>query len=67
VTENTLDELYSRDPLSLTSDDFKALVVQLRKDREEFIASGEDAKAAARNRAKSKGANPNLSLKDLGL
>lgn len=63
---NTLDELFSTDPLKLSDEDVSHIVSELRKQRQNFKEA--EAKAAASGkRVKASGPVETLSLEGLGL
>lgn len=67
VRENSLDELFSRDPLSLSDADLDKMIALYREKRAVW-AKGEAAKLAAKGAKKTPTAAPEkLSLEDLGL
>jgi len=63
-----ISELFARDPLKLTQSDITALVVELRRMRENFVAGQKSAGNLKPKAVKSlTAAGAGLSLKDLGL
>jgi hypothetical protein len=60
----SLNELFERDPLSLTDSDVESIVAQLRVARSKWAE--EEAQKQSRGK-KSKPADANLNLDDLGL
>lgn len=59
-----LSELFSRDPLNLTTSDIDAIIARYRQAREQYLAGG---KAAGATKTVAKGDKQKLSLDDLGL
>lgn len=60
----SLNTLFDRDPLSLTTQEVDYIVQKMREGRERWAK--EEAEKASRGK-KSKPADPNMSLDDLGL
>ena len=55
--ENTIAELFRRDPLSLTDEDIETIIKKMQEAQKQFNLSGKAAPRAAKS----------LDLKDLGL
>lgn len=60
VNPNSLESIFNKDPETLTEDDIRKIVEELRADRERFLS-------APRSNGKKKEAAANISLEDLGL
>jgi hypothetical protein len=64
ASPESLNELFERDPLSLTDSDVESIVAQLRVARSKWA---EEEAQKQRSGKKSKPADPNMTLDDLGL
>jgi hypothetical protein len=64
ASPESLNELFERDPLSLTDSDVESIVQQLRVARSKWA---EEEAQKQRSGKKSKPADPNMTLDDLGL
>jgi hypothetical protein len=64
ASPESLNELFERDPLSLSDSDVESIVQQLRVARSKWAEEEAQKKSAGK---KSKPADANLSLDDLGL